>query len=114
MHGWPHAGVATANPSESAAASQPVRSHTRAHTTPSCTGCQGISCGWPVAGRAAARAAGIPAAPAIRGSRAASPVKEGFLIYLNSRKYFFPLKNPRKSILTPKNYRTSSGKFLKS
>jgi hypothetical protein len=56
----------------------------------------------PVAGRAAARAAGIPAAPAIRGSRAAGPVKGGGLIYLNSGKWLFPLINPRKSILTPK------------
>jgi hypothetical protein len=85
-HGWPHAGVATANPPGSAAASQPVRSHTRARTAPSRTGRQGIPCGWPVAGRAAARAAGILAAPAIRGSRAAGPVKGGKLIYLNSRK----------------------------
>jgi hypothetical protein len=26
----------------------------------------------------------------------------GYLIYLNSRKWLFALKNPRKSILTPK------------
>jgi hypothetical protein len=45
---------------------------------------------------------GIPAAPAIRGSRAAGPVKGEFLIYLNSRKWLIPLKNPRKSILIPK------------
>jgi hypothetical protein len=64
----------------------------RARTTPSRTGRQGISCGWPVTGRAAARAAGIPAAPAIRGSRAASPVKEGFLIYLKFQKIFFPFE----------------------
>jgi hypothetical protein len=76
--------------------------HTLAHTAASHTARHQIQCGWPVTGRTAARAAGIPAAPAIRGSRAASPVKEGFLIYLKCQKIVFPLKNPRKSILTPK------------
>jgi hypothetical protein len=32
----------------------------------------------------------------------AGPVKGEFFIYLNSRKWYIPLKNPRKSILTPK------------
>jgi hypothetical protein len=73
-HGWPHGGVATANPPGSAAGSQPALSHTRARTAPSRTGRQGIPCGWPVAGRATVRAAGIPAAPAIQGYRAAGPV----------------------------------------
>jgi hypothetical protein len=73
-HGWPHAGMATANPPGSAAASQPALGHTRARTAPSRTGRHGIPCGWPVAGRATARTAGIPAAPMIRGSRAAGPV----------------------------------------
>jgi hypothetical protein len=50
-------------------------------------------------GPATARAAGIPATPVIRGSRAAGT---WVLIYFNSRKCIFPLKNPRKSILTPK------------
>jgi hypothetical protein len=76
--------------------------HTLAYTVASHTARCRIGCGWPVAGRAAARAAGIPAAPAIRGSRAASP-KGGVLIYLEIPKIsFVPLKNPRKSILTPK------------
>jgi hypothetical protein len=114
MHGWPHAGVATANPPGSTAASQPVPSHTRAHTRPSRTGRKGISCGWPVAGRAAARAAGILAAPAIRGSRAASPVKEGFLYLFKFQKLVFPFEKSYKTHLNSKNCETSSRKFLKS
>jgi hypothetical protein len=73
-----------------------------AYTAASHTACRRIGCGWPVVGRAAARAAGILAAPAIRGSRAASPWG-GFSSYLKIPEISFsPLKNPRKSILTPK------------
>jgi hypothetical protein len=76
--------------------------HTLAYTAASHTARCRIDYGWPVAGRAAARAAGIPAAPTIRGSRAASP-RGGVLIYFEIPEIsFFPLKNPRKFILTPK------------
>jgi hypothetical protein len=66
--------------------------HTLAHTAASRTARHQIQCGWLVTVRAAARAAGIPAAPVIRGSRAASPVKEGFLIYLKFQKIVFPFE----------------------
>jgi hypothetical protein len=73
-----------------------------AYTAASHTACRQIGCGWPVAGRAAARATGIPAAPVIRGSRAASPWG-GVSFYLKiTENSFSPLKNPRKSILAPK------------
>jgi hypothetical protein len=72
-----------------------------AYTAASHTACRRIGCGWPVAGRAAAQAAGIPAASAIRGSRAAS--RGGVSFYLKIPEISFsPLKIPRKSILTPK------------
>jgi hypothetical protein len=45
---------------------------------------------------------GGQAAPAIPGSRAAGSDKGWDLTCFDFRKYIFPLKNPRKSILTPK------------
>jgi hypothetical protein len=73
-----------------------------AYTAARHTACRRIGCGWPVAGRAAAQATGIPAAAGIRGSRAAGRKGGDFLLFKNSRKSFSSSKNPRKSILTPK------------
>jgi hypothetical protein len=64
--------------------------HTVVYTAARHTACRRIGCGWTVAGRAAAQAAGIPAACAIRGSRAASR-EGGFSFYLKIPENRFPL-----------------------
>jgi hypothetical protein len=68
-HGWPHAGVATANPPGSTAASHSRPRPAPHQAAPAATGSHAAANG----GQATARAAGIQAAPAIQGSRAAGP-----------------------------------------
>jgi hypothetical protein len=76
--------------------------HTVAYTAVRHTTCRRIGCGWPVAGRAAAQAAGDPGRIRDPGILCGQPWGGGFF-YLKTPENSFPLfKNPRKSILTPK------------
>jgi hypothetical protein len=81
---------------------QSSRGHTPALTASSRTTPRGIACGsqWPLS---RTRAAERRAAPDPKsGIRCGWGGFKGLNVFLNSRKWFFPLKNPRKSILSPK------------
>jgi hypothetical protein len=74
IHRGLHAGVTATDPLGSDAARHSSPSHTPAHLEPSCTSSPLDPMRLASSGQATARTAGIPSAPAIRGSRAAGPV----------------------------------------
>jgi hypothetical protein len=75
---------------------------TETHTAASRTGSRRIGCGWPVGSRAAPRATGSPGRSWDPGIPCGRTDKGSFLLVKNSRKFLFPSKNPRKSILSLK------------
>jgi hypothetical protein len=76
--------------------------HTEAHTAASRTGSRRIGCGWPVGSQAPPRTTGDPGRSWDPGIPCGRSAGKDFLLNKNSRKFLFPFKNPRKSILSPK------------